>query len=143
MFPFTTLVWFEKVYKKRVFNAPVSWYIITIFKIKTSSQTFISTIFHKSFFNTACSGTYSESLDGMSLVYLKMVFCRVLTDHLVLLKNVSDRHLIFKDRSNTSYTLMHQWDSEEQRFNSIELDTSVTPKQPYLRIKTKNNIPVL
>ena len=38
---------------------------------------------------------------------------------------------------------MQGQDSEGQRFSSIDLDTCVAPKEPYLRIKTKNKISVL
>ena len=38
---------------------------------------------------------------------------------------------------------MHEQDSESQGFSSIDLDKHVTPKQPYLGIKTKNKISVL
>ena len=38
---------------------------------------------------------------------------------------------------------MHEYDSEGQRFSFIDLDTYLTPKQPYLGIKTNNKISVL
>ena len=39
--------------------------------------------------------------------------------------------------------VMHEWDSEGQRLSSIDLDTYLTPKQPYIGIKTNNKISVL
>ena len=69
------------------------------------------------------------------------VFWKVLTYHLVLLKNASYKPLNLKDLSKTSWILIRRQDSEGQGLSSIDLDTYVTPKQ--LEIKAKNKIFVL
>ena len=55
----------------------------------------------------------------------------------------SSRQLNFKELSKTSYTLINHFDSQGQMCSSIDLETNITLRQPHLKIKTKNKIPVI